>query len=215
MDKRIWYVTLIIIAMQLVLGGSALAEDHEGSWYAGFGVGAGNLSIENGSLESYLKDSSGGRYSTVDEDEEMIALHLGAGYIVTPRLHLGIDISSVKQEAVSQRYDPSDDRGPVNIEIQLINYFAAASYYPFEKGLFIKVAGGFSVLSQDENSVAVDDRSDIYSGTGYMLGIGYDLPIVKRLHIGIHADYSRQSYGDKDAPDDTEFTAVYLTVYWY
>ena len=48
-----------------------------------------------------------------------------------------------------------------------------------------------------------------------MIGIGYDLRIVKRLHIGIHADYSRQTYNSSDAPDDTDFTNIYIALYFY
>jgi len=97
--------------------------------------------------------------------------------------------------------------------MQLRNYFAAVSYFPFEKGLFLKAGGGISELTQ--TTTVFSEQKDKFSGFGYMICIGYDLRIVKRLHIGIHADYSRQTYNSSDAPDDTDFTNIYIALYFY
>jgi len=179
-------------------------------------LGSGTLNFGGSSLESYLENrsySGWAEYYNVKEEDETTTFHIAVGSVVNPKIHLGLDISGVSQEASCPRYDPSYYLSPAKVEMQLRNYFAAVSYFPFEKGLFLKAGGGTSELTQ--TTTVFFEQKDKFSGFGYMIGIGYDLRIVKRLHIGIHADYSEQTYHSSDAPDDTDFSNIYLALYFY
>ena len=179
-------------------------------------MGSGTLNFGGSSLESYLENrsySGWAEYYNVKEEDETTTFHIAVGSVVNPKIHLGLDISGVSQEASCPRYDPSYYLSPAKVEMQLRNYFVAVSYFPFEKGLFLKAGGGISELTQ--TTTVFSEQKDKFSGFGYMIGIGYDLRIVKRLHIGIHADYSRQTYNSSDAPDDTDFTNIYIALYFY
>ena len=83
-----------------------------------------------------------------------------------------------------------------------------------KKGLFLKAGAGISALYYRIDT-PIFDQTETYSGTGFLLGIGYDFWLGESFNLGIHAEYSKQSYSESDAPDDTEFTSIYLSFYWF
>lgn len=194
-------VILIGVLMICFWCGAALAEEKKKSpWYIGFGVGLGNLEIEGETLDDMYGDNP-----YIDVGPE-ITFNFGVGAIINPKLHLGLDISAIRQSA--------EDDFNQSLDFQINNYFAALSYYPIGKGFFIKAGAGISVAVIELDSVVFDD-SESYTGTGYLLGIGYDFWLGKTFNLGIHAEYSKQTYDDNDAPEDTDFTSIYISFYWF
>jgi Outer membrane protein beta-barrel domain len=182
--------------------GLAMAEEKKkSSWYIGFGIGTGTLQMEGETADDYYDNDD-----SVDVGDEL-TLNFGVGAILNPKLHLGFDLSSIRQEI-----DWENSRQSASYQIN--NYFAALSYYPWKKGFFVKAGGGMSAMVYDYDTGAYDD-SDTYYGTGYLVGLGYDFWIGKSFNLGIHAEYSKQTYSDNDAPDDTDFTSIYLSFYWF
>jgi len=200
--KRSVLMGMAILLVMVLCGGVALAEEkNKSSWYIGFGVGTGVLEIDGETLEDYYDDSS-----HIDVGDEL-TFNFGIGAILNPKLHLGLDISAVRQEVDS-------DSSGASADYQINNYFAALSYYPMTKGFFIKVGGGLSALVYDYDNGPYED-SDTYAGIGYLVGLGYDFWLGKSFNLGIHAEYSKQTYSDSDAPDDTDFINLYLAFYWF
>jgi outer membrane protein with beta-barrel domain len=200
--KRVITIGLMMIIFIFTLSGTTLAEDKKKSnWYIGFGLGTGTLQIEGETADDAYEDNP-----NIDVDPEL-TLHFGVGAIINPKLHLGFDLSVIRQavdSGIGNDYE----------SFQINNYFVALSYYPWTKGLFLKVGGGLSnFVYEYDGEYNVD--SETYSGTGYLVGLGYDFWLGKSFNLGIHAEYSRQSYSDSYAPDDTEFTSIYLSFYWF
>lgn len=189
-------ITAAIILM--IFSGTAFGQE-KSNWYIGFGVGTGQLQIEGETMDDAFSD-----YNDIDVDPEL-ALHFGVGGILNPKVHLGFDGSFIRQTADG----PGGD-----FTLQVNNYLAAVTFYPMEKGLLLKAGLGLATIMYDLDTDTIDE-SDTYGGMGFLLGIGYDFWLGKSFNLGIHAEYSRQSYNDSDAPDDTEFASVYLTFYWF
>jgi len=214
MRKNIISSLLIVIIPFCIAGTSYAEENKKGPLYFGLGFGDATLKFEGGSLSSYIEDSSDGEFQSGEDEDEYSVFHIGIGGVVNQKLHLGVDISSVKQKSTIRYYSLLGNLLSGSAEVQLTNYFAALSYFPFERGLFVKMGGGISKLDQKVSAFFSED-TDSYSGLGYMFGLGYDLRLLGRLHLGLHADYSKQNYQGKDAPEDTDFTNMYISVYIY
>ena len=199
--KKSVSVLLIGVLVLICSGGAAMAgEKNKSKWYIGFGIGTGTLQIEGETVDDVYEDSS-----YVDVGDEL-TLNFGVGAILNPKLHLGFDLSAIRQEVDADFSHESES-------YQINNYFAALSYYPWTKGFFVKVGAGFSNLVYEYDGVY--DVSDTYDGTGYLVGLGYDFWLGKSFNLGIHAEYSKQTYSDSHAPDDTDFTSIYLSLYWF
>ena len=199
--KKAVTITLMFFIFVLVLSGLTFAEEKKkSSWYIGFGLGTGELKVEGETMDDAFSENP-----SIDVGQEL-TLNFGVGAIINPKLHLGFDVSAINQSAEAN-FDST-------LGLQVNNYFAAISFYPMEKGLFFKAGAGISALVY-EIDTPVYDESETYSGTGYLLGIGYDFWLGKSFNLGIHAEYSKQSYSDSDAPDDTDFTSIYLSFYWF
>ncbi len=194
---------MLIAALVLICSsGAAMAgEKNKSKWYIGFGLGTGTLQINGEAADDFYKDDN-----DVDVGDEL-TLNFGVGAILNPKLHLGFDVSAIRQEI-------DWDKSRQFESYQVNNYFAALSYYPWTKGFFLKVGGGLSALAYEYDTGAYND-SETYGGAGYLVGLGYDFWLGKSFNLGIHAEYSKQSYSDSDAPDDTDFTSIYLSFYWF
>ena len=200
MKKFIAITIMTLFALLLCFGVTFAEEKKKSSWYIGFGIGTGQLKIEGETMDDFYED-----YSYIDVGNEL-TLHFSVGAILNPKLHLGFDGSLIRQTADSD-YDAT-------LDVQVNNYFAALSFYPVEKGIYLKAGIGLSTLVAEIDTPFYDD-SETYSGTGFLLGIGYDFWLGKSFNLGIHAEYSKQNYSDSDAPDNTEFTSIYLSFSWF
>ncbi len=202
MNKRTLSLVLILIVIQLVFSGFSLAEEKKKSnWYIGFGIGTGELKVDGETMDDFFDDSP----SIRDLGQEL-TLHFGVGKIVNPKLHVGFDASTIRQSA--------EDDFNHHADIQITNYYTTISYYPMEKGLFLKTGAGISRTNVVVGNIGVYEQEN-YTGTGFLFGFGYDFWLGKSFNLGIHAEYSKQSYIHSNAPDDTEFTTVYLSFYWF
>ena len=237
--KNIILVILLLCSMSLFAGRLSFAEeDRKSSWYIGFGIGTGEFKVDGETIDE-TKDELYADRIDVDAGDEL-AFKFGIGAIIYQKLHLGLDLSVVKQEVdtsytgmILSDYDPPfvGDMDYESFSYQTTNLFAVLSYYPFSEGLYFKVGGGLSFLKYDYKRTIIRryDISETFSGIGYLVGLGYDFRIKKSLmHICVNAEYSKQYYNDSDdeaydgffysdsvGVDDTEFAAVYLTVYFY
>lgn len=221
MKKLILFVLVICLAIIFLNGMTFAEEDEKSSWYIGFGIGMGELKLDGETLDDSEYNVDGTGYSEHSEDE--IAAIFSFGRIINPKLHIGLDISTIMQE-VNTDWISYSSWGPGRIFndyaiefYQIYNLFGVLSYYPLSNGVFIKLGGGISVLKYEYNSKVwwKDDQTETFDGTGYLIGMGYDFRMTKKFNLGVHIEYSKQHYSDSDASDDTDFTAVYLNFSWY
>jgi hypothetical protein len=194
-----------VIALMLVgwmMQPWAVESQEKSNWYIGFGIGGGDLKIEGKRLDDELGDVPG-----LDIGTEVM-INLGVGMILNPKIHLGLDVSSIGQTVKS-------DMVRSELDLQVTNIFGAATYYPMDKGLSIKGGLGPSVLRAKTVFPGGLEKSEDYNGFGMLLGLGYEFWLGKSFNLGGRLEYSKQYYNGDQAPDDTEFIALYLSFYWF
>lgn len=203
--KRFAVITLAVLVLLLSVGGGLFAQEHQkDSWYIGFGLGSGMLRFEGDTMKDNFGDVSGEfDYSPV------LALNFGAGVILNPTTHVGVDITGIRQESNSDTFDVDSYVWQIN------NYYVSASYFPWETGFSIKGGAGLSSFYYEIDS-SVSKETETWYGYGVLVGAGYDLWLGESFNLGLHVDYSRQlGYFDSDGPDDSDFINVYVSFYWF
>ena len=170
------------------------AKQREG-WYIGFGLGVGDGSV-SGQGESFsFKELN------VD-DPTRGALNFKVGWTVTPRLLLGLDITAVRAQASASG---------LSTATQVTNYDAVATFFPWERGLFVRGGLGLSAMTFE-----LEDESETYGGTNLLGGIGYAFWLGKQFNLTLNLDASQQFYGDSaDEPESSRFWMLYAGFDWY
>jgi hypothetical protein len=163
-------------------------------WYLGTGIGPGFGAKYKVNGQSITFSD---RLQGATDKTPLIALNIvNAGVALRPNLLVGFSGSAVSQTGKILGNDT---------HLQINNYFAAVTWFPAEKGFFVRGGGGLSNILVDTGTA-----SDRVNGYGILVGAGYALPI-GRHNITFTVDYSRQSYsGSSTKPDSSQFGAAYL-----
>lgn len=174
----------------------AAAQQRDG-WYIGFGVGIPDGSISGQGDSFSFKEING------DRDPTRLALNFKVGWTVNPRLLLGLDITAARAQA-------SGD-GLVDSAAQITNYNAVATFFPWERGFFVRGGLGLSALTLE-----LDDESESYGGTNLLGGLGYAFWLGKQFNLTVNLDASKQFYGSSDLdPEGSQFWMLYAGFDWY
>ena len=183
-----------------IAGFAAAAEpDRSGNpwshWYIGSGIGPGFGAKYKLNGRSFSFDD--GLQGATDKSP-LIALNVvNAGIALSPNLLFGFSGSAASQIGKLNGNDA---------QLQINNYFAALTWFPAEKGFFLRGGAGLSSMLIDTGV-----SSNTAHGFGILVGAGYALPVARRHNITFTVDYSRQSYsGSSTKPDSSEFGAAYL-----
>jgi hypothetical protein len=171
------------------------SENRWSHWYVGTGFGPGFGAKYKLNGQSITFDD---RLQNATDKTPLIALNVvNAGIALSPNLLFGFSGSAVAQTGKIAGNDT---------HLQINNYFAALTWFPAEKGFFVRGGGGLSNILID-TGVA----SDRANGFGILLGAGYALQIAGHHNITFTVDHTRQSYsGSSTKPDNSQFTAAYL-----
>lgn len=196
---------ILLVACALVLSFASLssAQHQKSSWYIGFGIGSGSAKYEGDSAEDWAESIG----ATDPEAETPITINFGVGAILNPNLHLGLDISALRESVTD---DPTDGE----VISQINNYLLAATFFPMAEGLSLKAGFGRCALALELDAPGVDE-SETYGGWAWLIGVGYQFWLGEHFNLGIHFEYSKQSYDDSDAPDDSDFYSFYVSFYWF
>ena len=171
------------------------SENRWSHWYVGTGIGAG----------FGAKYKVNGRWITFDDrlqaatdKSSLLAVNLvNAGVALSPNLLLGGSVSAVAQFGTIAGNDT---------HLQITNYLATLTWFPAEKGFFLRGGAGLSNILIDTGV-----SSDHVNGLGILVGAGYALPVARRHNITFTVDYGRQSYSSSSTkPDSSQFGAAYL-----
>jgi hypothetical protein len=172
-------------------------EHKKSSWYIGFGIGTGDGSCEVDG-EKVTSDEWFEDLST----SPILTLNFGVGGIINPKLHLGFDWTAIRQEGSNHS---------VERMVQINNYLFALTYFPKGEGLFLKAGAGASSIIYDVSG----GSPSAYSGTAVLGGAGYAFWLGKSFNLCLNADYSHQTYSNKNAPDSSHFWNLYVSFYWF
>ena len=160
---------------------------------AGIGPGLGARFKVNGNTVTFSDQFQG-----ATDKSPLIAVNVASfGLALNSKTLVGIDLSAVAQLGTIA--------GNAT-HVQITNSFAALTYFPWEKGLFVRGGVGISQLVTVSGS-----QSDTVRGLGALLGAGYALELSGRHHLTLTYTQTRQSYSSSGSkPDGSQFGAVYL-----
>jgi hypothetical protein len=164
-------------------------------WYLGTGLGPGIDARYKFNGQTITFDD---RLQGATDKTGLIGLNLiNGGIALTPRLLVGGSVSAVAQSGKIA----GDDT-----HIQINNYLAMLTYFPFEHGFYVRGGAGYSNIT-----IEVGSNSDSAGGIGILVGAGYNLRLVGRHYLSFAVDQSFQSYGSSDTkPESSRFSAAYL-----
>jgi hypothetical protein len=172
------------------------------TWYIGFGLGSGG---------GQYRDSVGTRaLSDIGTDSTSVFLNFKVGATLTPRLLLGLDIAGISTTGSAG----TGWFGPMNATVQITNYDAMLTWFPMERGLFLRGGAGLSAFTLDDPS-AITLRS--IRGVNATVGGGYAFWLGRTFNLTVNLDLSAQRYDSSaaGAPTRSNFTALWLGFDWY
>lgn len=210
--KIIIFFTFIFMCLAAESVFAANEPGQKGSWYIGFGMGPGFGFIDtdsggNQTFNEYF--NAKGKEINQGNSKSYLGPNIDTGFILTPHLHLGLDISAIITQA--NYYDDS------LASIELYNFNIITAYYPFKNGLSVRGGAGYTRCNYwISYSSAIDKPDDRNSASGIcvLAGIGYDFNFRANFNMGLHIDFAKQFYNDKEL-NGTGIARIYAAFYWF
>ena len=204
----------VLLVCSLSYGINAFAyhsgEQHRNDWYLGFGVG--HASVFN---TYYEKDGERTNFEDWAESQgynEGI-YNVKLGKTINQYLLLGFDATIVNYANGGFLGDN------INLKyINIKNYYAVATYFPWKKGFLFRGGAGYSrlVKIQDFKDEIENNTEEHTSGYGFVVGVGYSFWLGKTFNLSLYLDHSQQGYKESSTePDSSQFTAFYMGFDWY
>ena len=178
---------------------SADAAPSRSAWYLQLGLGTGNAVVRSDGADRTLRDLLGG-------DPARLALQLGVGATLSPRLLLGLELTTFRAGAADR--DPV--LGSLRNAVQITSASLVATFFPVERGFFFRGGAGPSSIRFEKGS---SNRS--YGGVSLVGGVGNAWWIGERFNLSLALDASRQWYSGKSAPSRSSSWLLYLGFGWY
>jgi len=166
---------------------------------AGLGGGFGGRAKFNGRSVSFDDQLQG----TTDKSP-LVAVNVATfGIAMRPGLYAGIDLSGFGQSATQLNGDRRS--------LQLTNYFAALTWFPWETGLFLRGGAGLSQFLT--HTASTTEHS---GGLGVLVAAGYALQLTGAHHLTLTVEQTWQSYGGSSItkPDSSQIGGVFLGYMW-
>lgn len=180
MIKRLLFALLLLSSLN--------TNAKEESWYTYWSIGLANNSYTD-ELDTVLDELES--LPGVDRTEAAFDL-LGFYWPVQPKTILGF--------VVSGSFDKFDT--PIG-DLQINQYLYAASAMHFfgretGDGLFLRGDLGIAKASIDVNTTVVNAEETSDSGTGYLLGVGYGIPVSEESRILLSINISNKDIEGDD-----------------
>jgi len=190
------------IAAEAQTGGEGSTSTSEGTTRViiggGLGGGFGAKFKKNGQTVTFDDVFNGAGDKT-----PLVAVNVATfGIALKPGFYVGLDLSGMAQAGKILGNSTS---------VQVTNYLAAVTWFPWETGLYLRGGAGLGTFVQVSN-INGSQTTDHASGLGVMVGLGYALKLSGAHHLTLTAEQTWQSYGGSGAtkPDNSQVGAVYL-----
>jgi hypothetical protein len=177
-------------------------------WFATFTVGGGDGNVRLPATAT----TAAGTYSLHDwfgKGPATFAFDLQVGATLTPKLLLGGELAYFGAVAT---YDTFAGTATRTLGITTIN--AVVTFYPFERGLFLRGGLGLASAGATVDVPGVGKTSDSAGGGDVALGLGYAFWLGQRFNLSVNLDGSWQSYGSSEI-DGSAFWRLGVGFGWY
>jgi hypothetical protein len=177
-------------------------------WYIGFGLGLGN-----GRVKFPGDTLSFGEF--LGKEGPPVSLSFKIGATVTPRLLVGFDLGLVAASAEHRTL-----AGDLERSLGIVNLDAVATFFPLERGFFVRGGLGLSSLSATEKVAGATTEASA-SGANLLAGVGYAFWLGRSFNLTLSLDVSGQTYGSTenwaggDGPESSSFWTLGVGFDWY
>jgi hypothetical protein len=192
----------VALASAVAFAAPAIAADppeEQTKAFIGASAGSGTARYRvNGTTVSFSDTFQG-----ATDEAPFIAVKVASfGVEVKPNLFAGADLTGLSQ---------SGTVGTNKTDLQINNYFATLTWFPWEKGLFLKGAAGVSSLFIGSGS-----QSDRSWGLGALVSAGFALRVSGAHHLTFTAEQGWQGYlkPSETRPDSSQYNAFFLGYMW-
>lgn len=174
-------------------------EPTRSPWYIGFGLGAGDGTVSFPGQSMNLGDLGGGG---------RLGFNFKIGATLTPKLLLGFDLLTLstfgtQTDQYGYAYDSTATIADADVML---------TFFPWERGFFVRAGVGPSFLSFDYNSYT----SSSYAGFNGDVGLGYAFWLGDSFNFTVNGDFAAQTYGSSsNAPESSHFFLFWLGFDWY
>jgi hypothetical protein len=183
---------------------AAEVEPARSPWWFALGLGSGNAVLSLAGGDRTVRSVIGG-------DPARIALQVGAGVSVGPKLLVGLELAALRAGAAVA--DPV--LGDVRRAVQLTNLDLLLTFYPSGRGFFVRGGGGLSSLGIDEHASSVNHH-DRYGGLNVAGGVGYAWWIGRRFNFLLDLDASRHRlFHSAAGPTSASYWMLFAGIGWY
>jgi len=177
-------------------------EPTRDTWYIGFGLGAGDGGVSGQGQRLSLTDLGGGG---------RLGFNFKVGATLTPKWLLGFDLLTLS--GFGSQIDSSGFAFDATTTIADADLMA--TFFPWERGFFVRGGVGPSFLTFDTRSPGFHD-SVSYGGLNADVGAGYAFWMGRRFNLTVNADFAAQSYGKSSTrPESSSFFLIWLGFDWY
>jgi hypothetical protein len=159
------------------------------SWYAAFAIGGGDGNVRGSPAGAGAKRTLS-LHDYFGKGPITFAFDLEVGATLTPKLLLGGELTAF---AAAAAYD--GPYGTSTASLAMTNVNAVLTFYPFERGLFLRGGAGLASLgaTQEVQGPAGKVKSkQTARGGDVALGAGYALWAGDRFNLSLNLDWSRQ-----------------------
>lgn len=171
------------------------------SWYIGFGLGSGSggFTFDNGNHYRFNEGLS---------DPVAVSLNFKVGATLSPTLLLGFDVTALRTEGtITDGFGNQATYG-----VQVTNYDAMLTWFPVERGPFLRGGLGLASISEDVTGGGSNSRT----GVGVLVGGGYAFWLGRSFNLTLNLDLSAQSYGKSlNEPKSSSFANLWVGFDWY
>ena len=170
-------------------------------WYIGFGLGSGGGRFT-------LDDGTHYRFSEGLRDVVAVSLNFKVGATLSPSVLLGFDLTTLRTEGSG--FDFFGNYGTYGV--QVTNYDAMLTWFPVQRGPFLRAGLGLATISED----FIDGTSHSRGGVGAVVGGGYAFWLGRSFNLTLNLDLSAQSYGRAtNEPKSSSFANLWVGFDWY
>jgi hypothetical protein len=173
-----------------------VALKQRGSWYIGFGLGAGGAARLHTSAGEFSPKALLGRSA------QPFAFNFRVGATITPKLLLGFDGGALAFSANR----PSET-------FQQNFYDLGIMYFPWERGLYLRGAAGLSALALETDGPVLRGK-DAIGGYNVLGGVGYAFWLLRSFNLTVNVDYQRHFYSH-DLVEGSGGLSAWVGFDWY
>ncbi len=186
-------------------------------WYIGFGVGSGDGKIADAGGTMTFKEAH------LDESPATLFMNFKVGATLSPKLLLGLDIGVISSAAERSGVSTALGVADVTTSLGIVNLDAMATFFPTERGFFLKGGFGRSALTYTADAKGIGKSDTTASGWNVAGGVGYAWWLGKQYNLTATLELSRQWYEGATrtgpfllpAVEDSQFWSLWLGFDWY